>query len=72
MALRYRRMKPKDVDSCVAIVASHPIYGPRFGREIRSLGPALSASLSLESLRAVVFEEALPHGAVRLIGDASA
>ncbi len=68
MALRYRRMKSSDVDGCVSVIASHPVYSPRYGHNLVHLAPALRACLSLESLRAIVFEETLPDGAVRLMG----
>src|SRR5215471_17655274 len=68
MPLQYRRMKPRDVDACVAIIASHPLYGPRFDGQMGLLAPAILAGLSLESVRAIVFEETLPQGTVRLMG----
>jgi predicted nuclease of restriction endonuclease-like (RecB) superfamily len=67
VALRYRYMKRKAVDVCVAIIASHPLYRPRFAAAIDLLGPALLASLTRKSLRAVVFEETLPDGVAVLI-----
>jgi hypothetical protein len=66
MPLRYRRMKPEDVDACVAIIGSHPIYGPRFAGQMGLLAPALLAVLSMESARAVVFEELYLKGQLAL------
>ena len=68
MALRYRGMKRQDVDACVAIIASHPLYRPRLAAAIDLLGPTLLASLTRESIRAVVFEGTIPDGVVRLLG----
>ncbi len=68
MTLRYRRMKPFDVQACVDLLSQHPSYRPRFATQLSSLAPAIRASLSLDSLRAVVFEEVSADGAIRLMG----
>jgi hypothetical protein len=57
MSLRYRLMRPKDVNECVSIVAEHPVIGPRYGRVIKDLRPAWLRLLDCEAKTAVVFEE---------------
>ncbi len=41
MALHYRRLKPKGIPDCVAIIASQSFYGPRFADTIDVLGSAV-------------------------------
>lgn len=57
MALRHRSMRPKDVSDCVAIVASHPVIGPRYKGVTGDLRQALLQLLEHEAKTAVVFEE---------------
>ena len=57
MALRYRRMKREDVDTCVQFIATHPIIGPRYGKGISELSKAIKSVLHLNSVRSLVFEE---------------
>lgn len=57
MALRYRPMRPEDVQECVAIVGAHPILGPRYGPAIADLKGVWLGLLSREAFRAVVFED---------------
>ncbi|HZQ19280.1 MAG TPA: hypothetical protein VFA90_11190 [Terriglobales bacterium] len=67
MALRYRQMQPKDVATCVQIVASNPVLGPRYGVTISKLEPTWLHLLRSEAFTAVVFEESGPSSG-RLIG----
>lgn len=57
MALRSRPMQPGDVRECAAIIAMHPVIGPRYGRAIKDLAAALQGLLGSEALSTVVFEE---------------
>lgn len=57
MALRYRQMQPKDVATCVQIVASNSILRPRYGNTISELESTWLRLLSSEAFTAVVFEE---------------
>jgi hypothetical protein len=34
MIFTYRPMQPEDILECVKIMASHPVFGPRYGRDI--------------------------------------
>jgi hypothetical protein len=54
--LRWRPMQPTDVDQCVAIVAAHPVIGPRYGTEIENLGPAWRHLLGSAAVNNAVFE----------------
>src|SRR5277367_6173031 len=65
MALRYRRMKLKDVDMCMEFIACHPVIGPRYEKNISYLSSAVKAVLNLESVRAFLFEETDETGSVR-------
>lgn len=57
MSLRYRPMRPKDVEECVRIVADHPVIGRRYGKAITELRPAWLRLLDCQAKSAVVFEE---------------
>jgi hypothetical protein len=65
MTLRYRRMKPKDVATCVKFIADNPVVGPRYGTDFSQLASAVEAVLHLESVRAFTFEEHNDAGTVR-------
>jgi len=54
--LRWRPMQPADVDECVAIVAAHPVIGPRYGATIDKLGPAWRHLLGSAAVNNAVFE----------------
>jgi hypothetical protein len=58
MALRFRPMRPKDVQECVEIVAGHPLLGPQYGSGIGDLRSAWRSLLGREAFRAIVFEDA--------------
>src|SRR5258706_5483936 len=60
-------MKQEDVEPCVQFIASHPVVGLRYGKDISQLASALKAVLHLESVRAVVFEEHSDHGSIRIL-----
>ena len=65
--LRWRPMQPTDVDECVAIVAAHPVIGPRYGADIEKLGRAWRQLLgSASTTRAVV--ERLDRKRARIVG----
>jgi hypothetical protein len=65
MSVRYRPMRASDVRECVAMVAEHPTVGPRYGKDIEHLGPALTHLLYDDAFcAAVVFEE--PDGSRKL------
>lgn len=57
MALRSRPMQPKDVRECVEIIATHPVIGARYGRMVRSLGPAWLRLLGSEAMITAIYEE---------------
>lgn len=65
MALHYRRMKLKDVDTCVEFIACHPVIGPRYEKNIFHLSSAVKTVLHLESVRAFLFEESSETGSAR-------
>jgi hypothetical protein len=56
--LRWRPMQPADVDECVAIVAAHPVIGPRYGPDIDDLGRAWRRLLGSAAVNTGVFERA--------------
>ena len=57
MPLTYRLMKASDVRPCVEIVASHHIFGPRYGEAIHNLKTALLKRIGDTAMPAIVFEE---------------
>lgn len=60
MSVRWRLMRPGDIDECVDIVATHPVAGPRYGAAIIHLSSAWSRILASDACTLVVFEEAEP------------
>ncbi len=54
--LRWRPMQAADVDACVAIVAAHPVIGPRYGADIENLGRAWHHLLGSAAITHAVFE----------------
>ncbi len=54
--LRWRPMQPADVDQCAAIVAAHPVIGPRYGADIEDLGRAWHRLLGAAAINSAVFE----------------
>ena len=56
MALRFRPMRPNDVQQCAEIVAAHPLLGPQYRSGIGDLRSAWLSFLGREAFRAVVFE----------------
>jgi len=54
--LRWRPMRPADVDRCVEIVAAHPVIGPRYGDDIENLGRAWRHLLGSAAINNAVFE----------------
>lgn len=67
MALRFRPMRPKDVQECVEIVASHLLLGPQYGGDINELRSVWLSLLGREAFRAVVFEDA-KDSRVQIVG----
>src|SRR5260370_31089107 len=57
MAVRFRSMRPNDVQECVEIVAAHPLLGAQYGSGIGDLRSAWLSLLGREAFRAVVFED---------------
>jgi hypothetical protein len=55
MALRWRPMQPRDVRECVAMIAAHPVIGPRYGSTINDLPAAWLRLLRCEAKTAAVF-----------------
>ena len=67
MALRFRPMRPNDVQECAEIVAAHPLLGPQYGSGIGDVQSAWLSLLGREAFRAVVFEDA-KDSQVRTVG----
>ena len=67
MTLRWRPMKPKDVAGCAALIASHPVIGPRYGPALKDLSRAWLRLLGSEAMTTAVFEE-VENGRVNLAG----
>ncbi len=67
MALRYRPMRPEDVQECVEIVATHPILGPRYGPAVADLKGVWLGLLGREAFRAVVFED-VRNSSIMMVG----
>lgn len=67
MGLRSRPMQPRDTRECAAIVAGHPVIGPRYGSEIQCLQPVWSRLLAREAMRTDVYEE-VEGSRIRLCG----
>jgi DNA-binding NarL/FixJ family response regulator len=57
MSVRYRPMEPRDARACAAVVARHPVVGPRYGKTIEYLASAWLKLLGRDSFVAAVFEE---------------
>ena len=55
MILTHRPMQPEDVPECVKIMASHPVFGPRYGRDINLLPDAWLRLLQSEAKITAVF-----------------
>jgi hypothetical protein len=69
MTLRHRPMRTADIDPCVEIVASHPVFGPRYRDSIHELRESWCRLVDYGTKTMVVFEE-LDGAAVRLLGAA--
>ena len=66
MVLIYRPLQPEDIPECVKIMASHPVFGPRYGRDIDLLPEAWLCLLQSEAKITAVFrsgEDARAPGA---------
>ncbi len=57
MSIRYRPMESKDIATCAAVIASHPVFRPRYGETISHLGAAWQKLLGADSFVSTVFEE---------------
>lgn len=66
MSVRYRRMRPCDVDQCVGFIATHPVLGPRYAGAINDLATVWRGLLEAESFLALVCEDLFP--VKRIIG----
>ncbi|HEY0703107.1 MAG TPA: hypothetical protein VGD60_10095 [Candidatus Acidoferrales bacterium] len=60
-------MKPKDVAGCAALIAAHPVIGPRYGSARKDLGSAWLRLLGSEAMTTAVFEE-VENGRAQLAG----
>jgi len=69
MALRHRPMRAADIRECVAIIAAHPVIGPRYRDALDDLSVACRRLLDDEAKNAVVFEE-VEEGRVKILGAA--
>jgi|GEM_PF-654576 len=65
--LRWRPMQPADVEECVAIVAAHPVIGPRYGADIENLGRAWRQLLGSPAVNNAVIER-LDQKRARVVG----
>jgi hypothetical protein len=53
-------MQPEDIPECVKIMASHPVFGPRYGRDIDLLPEAWLRLLQSEAkITAVIQTETM-------------
>src|SRR5690348_11121080 len=68
--IRCRPMRPKDVAGAVAIIARHPVVGPRYGDGINQLQHAWLRLLGREAFCGIVFEE-IDENKVRLLAAAA-
>jgi len=57
MNIRYRIMRPRDIDACVRVVAEHPDFQLQYREQADPLRCALSRLLGSEGFRAFVFED---------------
>jgi hypothetical protein len=57
MPIRSRRMRSQDIPICTAIVARHPVLGPRYGEALAHLAAVWEKLLVGDGLIAEVFEE---------------
>jgi hypothetical protein len=56
--LRSRAMQPDDIAACVDIVARHPVWGPRYGKDIELLPEAYRRLLLCEAQKSsVIFDD---------------
>jgi len=67
MDLQARPMQPRDTRECAAIVAGHPVIGPRYGSKIQCLQAVWSGLLAGEAMRTDVYEE-VDGSRIRLCG----
>ena len=69
MIFTHRPMQPEDVPECVEIMASHPIFGPRYGRDIDLLPEAWVRLLQSEAkITAVIRAGEGPRAAIVAAG----
>ena len=65
MIFTHRPMQPEDVPECVKIMAAHPVFGPRYGREIEILPKAWLRLLQSEAqITAVIRAGDGPRGPI--------
>ena len=55
MIFAHRPMQPEDVPECVKMMAAHPVFGPRYGREVEILPKAWLRLLQSEAQITAVF-----------------
>jgi hypothetical protein len=63
MIFTHRPMQPEDIPECVDIMARHPIFGPRYGRELEILPEAWLRLLQSEAKITAVFRAGKGPGA---------
>lgn len=67
--MRHRPMEPRDVCECAAIVAEHPVIGPKYGNGIKDLPVAWLRLLASEAKVATVFfDDDGPRAPICLVG----
>jgi DNA-binding CsgD family transcriptional regulator len=71
MAIRYRLMQSRDIPECTAIIARHPVLGPRYGEAIGDLGSIWSSLLAADGCVSAVFEECQGEKSTLLGGGSS-
>ena len=67
MALRYRRMRARDIDSCAESVKRHEHLGRAYAGQFSTLAAAWGTLLGLDACCALLFEEQIGAD-IRLIG----
>lgn len=70
MIIRCRPMRPKDVAGAVAILAQHPVLGPRYGNRVDQLQSVWLQLLGCQAFVSIVFEE-IEGNTVRLLAAAA-
>ena len=67
MSIRYRPLRPADIQKCVEHLSNHPVIGPRYGKAIEDLPAALGRTFREDYAVVTVFEES-HDSATRFLG----